>query len=71
MHFLNEKLGEKDAYLVDSNVYIIVMLTLMAAMFGDHAAANAHIDGLRRIVDLRGGMEYLRCNHNLHYKLDR
>ncbi|KAF2799741.1 hypothetical protein K505DRAFT_413483 [Melanomma pulvis-pyrius CBS 109.77] len=71
LHFLNQKLCEEDAFLVDSTVYVIVMLTLMAATFGDSNAAGAHMSGLQRIVKLRGGMEYLRCTPKLHYKLDR
>lgn len=71
LHFLNEKLAHEDAYRDDSNVYVIIMLTLLAVSFGDYVAANAHMDGLRRIVELRGGMEYLQSMPKLHYKLDR
>jgi hypothetical protein len=71
LHFLNKKLAHEDAWLEDSNVYVIVMLTLMAVSFGDYTAAGAHMDGLRRIVELRGGIEYLQSTPKLHYKLDR
>jgi hypothetical protein len=71
LYFLNEKLAQENAWLEDSTVYVIIMLTLMAVSFGDYAAAGAHMDGLRRIVELRGGIEYLESTPKLHYKLDR
>jgi hypothetical protein len=71
LYFLNEKLAQENAWLDDSTVYVIIMLTLMAVSFGDYAAAGAHMDGLRRIVELRGGVKYLESTPKLHYKLDR
>ncbi|KAF2707303.1 hypothetical protein K504DRAFT_492809 [Pleomassaria siparia CBS 279.74] len=71
LYFLNRKLSNERAYLEDPLVYVIVILTLMAATFGDTAAATTHMDGLLQIIHLRGGMEYLREHPGLHYKLDR
>lgn len=71
LSLLNQRLSEKDAHLVDSTVYIILTLALMAGVFGDYAAASTHIAGLQQIVRLRGGVKHLRLNSKLHFKLDR
>lgn len=56
---------------MDSTVYIVINLILMAGILGDLPAARAHILGLRQIVRLRGGFDSLRCNPKMHFKLDR
>lgn len=68
---LNRKLGQRDAYTKDSTLYVVEALTMLAAMTGDWRSASAHIAGLSRIVELRGGWRYLRQRPKLHFKLDR
>jgi hypothetical protein len=68
---LNEKLGEQDAHTNDSTLYVVVTLALLGGVFGDWQAAIAHLAGLRRIVELRGGLKYLEQRPKLHFKLDR
>lgn len=68
---LNDKLCNKDACLLDSTVYTIVTLTLMADLLDDVQAVTTHIAGLRRIMVLRGGLTHLRQHPKLHFKMDR
>ena len=69
LSLLNEKLSDDKAYLLDSTIYVMLCLTVMAGIFGDYAATSAHISGLQRIVHLRGGIDYLRVQPKLHFKL--
>ena len=68
---LNDNLSERDAHLSDANVAIVRILALTAQLFGDHAAAASHLSGLMKIIELRGGVQYLRCNPKLYSKIDR
>jgi len=52
-------------------LYIVMQLALLAAMFGDWSAAAAHVAGLHRIIQLRGGEDFLRTRSKLHFKIDR
>lgn len=67
---LNEKLGNEDAYMLDSTLYTILCLAVMSAMFGDYAAVSAHLMGLKKIIALRGGYGYLQLQPKLQYKLE-
>jgi len=71
LHLLNRKLAERDGYRIDSTVHVVITLALMAGLFGDHAAAQSHMSGLRQIVRLRGGLEQLRRTPKLHFTIDR
>ncbi|KAF2681004.1 hypothetical protein K458DRAFT_392232 [Lentithecium fluviatile CBS 122367] len=68
---LNIKLGEQEAHSKDSTLYVVITLTMLAAWSSDWRAASAHIAGLYKIVELRGGLEYLAQRPKLHFKLDR
>lgn len=68
---LNQRLDTNDACLVDSTMYIVMTLSLLASMFGDHTAANTHMSGLEQIMHLRSGRESLRRNSKLQFKIDR
>jgi len=68
---LNEKLSEHDAHTSDSVLYVVITLAMLGAVFGDWRAASAHIAGLHKIVQLRGGLRYLEERPKLHFKLDR
>jgi hypothetical protein len=68
---LNDKLGKQDAHISDSTLYVVITLAMLGAVFGDWRAVSAHIAGLRKIVDLKGGMMYLEQRPKLHFKLDR
>ncbi|KAK4897731.1 hypothetical protein LTR27_004503 [Elasticomyces elasticus] len=66
---LNHTLGTSWGHHSDAIIWIILTLAWLAAMFGDQAAAATHMAGLRRLVELRGGQEYLRQQPKQHFKL--
>jgi hypothetical protein len=47
---LSQELAKDAARLSPSTIYIIMALAIMAGVFGDHAAAQAHLSGLGKIV---------------------
>ena len=57
--------------LDDSVVQVVLNLSLLAASFGDWGAAVAHFNGLHKIVQLKGGLAFLRARPKMHFKLDR
>ncbi|KAK7416875.1 hypothetical protein QQX98_004933 [Neonectria punicea] len=69
--FLNMKLSDTDTYLVDTTIYVILGLTLLAGMFGEYAVVSTHMAGLRQIIRMRGDIETLRLNPKMHFKIDR
>jgi len=60
-----------DENLNDSVLQVVLNLTLLAASFGDWGAAVAHFNGLHKIVQLKGGLAFLRARPKMHFKLDR
>lgn len=66
---LNEHLSDSAVYLWDSTVAVVVILAMLADVFGDYGAVRAHIAGLQQIIRLRGGLESFRENTKLHIKI--
>ncbi|KAK5700215.1 hypothetical protein LTR17_023124 [Elasticomyces elasticus] len=66
---LNHTLGTSWGRHSDAIIWIILTLAWLAAVFGDQAAAATHMAGLRRLVELRGGQEYLRQQPKQHFKV--
>jgi len=66
---LNEHLSDSAAYLWDSTFAVVVILAMLADVFGDAGAARAHIAGLQRMIHLRGGLESFHQNTKLHIKI--
>ncbi|KAJ0375760.1 hypothetical protein COL26b_006082 [Colletotrichum chrysophilum] len=71
LNYLNENIASKEMAIADSTVATIVTMSMVAEMFGDHAASAAHVAGLRQIVKLRGGIESFRHNLQLFAKICR
>ncbi|KAH0427157.1 hypothetical protein CcaCcLH18_09824 [Colletotrichum camelliae] len=71
LNYLNENIASKEMAVADSTVATIVTMSMVAEMFGDHAASAAHVAGLRQIVKLRGGIENFRHNLQLFAKICR
>ena len=64
LRLLQERLdGSGDRAISDATIMVVVMLGLSAELIGDSGAAEKHVDGLRRIVELRGGLEGLRFDN--------
>ncbi|KAK6358862.1 hypothetical protein TWF696_000042 [Orbilia brochopaga] len=79
MHFVKtvrlvrERLASDDQELLlsDGTVFIILLLAMYALLSGDSATAQHHVEGLRRIVNLRGGIRSFRSNEKLLIELLR
>lgn len=68
--FLNTHLSYDNAVsLQPSTVAVILCLISLADVFGDSAAAEAHLSGLQQIVRLHGGIESYRESTKVHIKL--
>ncbi|KAL7896620.1 hypothetical protein HDV63DRAFT_395216 [Trichoderma sp. SZMC 28014] len=48
----------------DPTIMVVSVLGLTAEVTGDSLAAKQHMEGLRRMVDLRGGLEMLRFDNS-------
>jgi hypothetical protein len=66
---LNKKLADRESCLADTTFFVVLLLGGMAHSLGDLTAAEAHLLGLRRLVDLRGGLQGLRRSYNLYFKV--
>ncbi|KAF2183292.1 hypothetical protein K469DRAFT_635233 [Zopfia rhizophila CBS 207.26] len=71
LSLLQVKMHNEYVYQDESVLQVVINLALLAAVFGDWGPAAAHFKGLRKIVQLRGGLEFLRARPKLHFKLDR
>ncbi|KAH8655511.1 hypothetical protein BX600DRAFT_552864 [Xylariales sp. PMI_506] len=61
---LNERLSDADLTIDDSTVATIISLAIVSALSEDYAAVAAHAAGLRKIIQLRGGLQSFRdCPH--------
>ncbi|CAG7563920.1 unnamed protein product [Fusarium equiseti] len=64
LRLLQERLHSPDENAIsDATIMVVVMLGLSAELIGDSGAAEKHVDGLKRIVELRGGLEGLRFDN--------
>jgi hypothetical protein len=59
-------LGEdKEAKLSDSTIGVVLKLATAAHLIGDYRASKQHMEGLRKMVDLRGGLDVFKGKHPL------
>lgn len=63
--------GQQDLVFSDSTIMVIITLATAAELTGDFAAEENHVDGLLKIVSLRGGVESLNTHNNLQVKVCR
>jgi hypothetical protein len=68
---LREQIDSQDALADESLLYIVGQLGYLESCFGHYKAAFAHFRGLRKIIDMRGGVQLLSRNPKLHFKTDR
>lgn len=68
---LNKQLADPETALSDSTTTVVMAMALIAACFGDLESARIHFAGLRRIIDLRGGIASYRGRPLLQAKLYR
>jgi hypothetical protein len=67
LRLLRERLlGEDDEMKVsDSTISVVSKLAGVAHFNGDYQAAKQHMEGLRKMVDLRGGLDVFKGKHLL------
>lgn len=67
LRLLRERLLQADNQdaLSDNTICVILCLASTARGFGDYEAALFHMAGLRKMVDLRGGLENIRRSPKL------
>ncbi|GKT49709.1 uncharacterized protein ColSpa_09890 [Colletotrichum spaethianum] len=71
LSLLNQNISDKDLALADSTIATVVSMCMVSEVFGDRDSAAAHVKGMRRIVELRGGIETFRHNLQLKIKICR
>ncbi|GKT66260.1 hypothetical protein ColTof3_13599 [Colletotrichum tofieldiae] len=71
LNLLNRNISDKDLALADSTTATVVSMCMVSEVFGDRNGAAAHVRGMRRIVELRGGIESFRHNLQLKVKICR
>jgi hypothetical protein len=59
----------EDSKICDSTVLVVLNLAVHAYVSGDCSSAKHHIHGLRRIVDMRGGIYAFSYNPKLIMEL--
>jgi len=52
--------GDEEAKVSDSTAMVVLMLAMCADFTGDSETSKQHMEGLRKIVDIRGGIEAFR-----------
>ena len=66
LQLLRERISQADkAMLTDSTAAVVLVLTVHAYMAGELESARQHMNGLRKIVDLRGGVASFQENSKL------
>jgi hypothetical protein len=68
---LHTKLDRKDAPYHDSTLLVVISLALLSTVFDDWKATIVHMAGLHRVVELCGGLSFLRQRAKFHYKVER
>ncbi|KAF5020645.1 hypothetical protein F66182_7322 [Fusarium sp. NRRL 66182] len=68
---LQEKLHDREKQLEDVTAAVIMSLAMMADAMEDKQAFEAHSNGLRRIVRMKGGLQAYNDNRQLQIKLCR
>lgn len=71
LRLLREKLADDEARVSDSTLMVILTLAGHSTRLGHHETASGHIKGIRKIVDLRGGVADFKGNAKLLIEIFR
>ena len=71
LQLLRLNLTQGRAAVTDSTLAVVMSLALFSEQRGDLEEAETHMQGLYRLVNLRGGIETLRENYQLQIKICR
>jgi hypothetical protein len=68
---LNHRLsyGDEAEVSSDSTLSVVLALGLYARASNDYSSSRAHVDGLAKLIDMRGGMSSVDLNTKLAYKM--
>ena len=69
MAVLRQLLSAPDSQLTDPTFYIVLALANLACLSGDQRATDTHLNGLLKLIRLRGGMRAL--HPKTQFKIDR
>ncbi len=64
VQILRTRLSQEDeiSKISDATISVVLTLAISAHLSGDHATAKKHMEGIRRMVGLRGGVAALKGN---------
>lgn len=68
LRHLQIRLDDQQQAVELSTTAIVASLAMAAVLTGDHETAAKHMDGLKKIVDLRGGLSSLGEDSMIVYK---
>lgn len=68
---LNDRIADPRWQLADATVGVVSALGLTAIALGDVVTAGSHAKGLRKLLELRGGLHTLNHNRELQIKCCR
>lgn len=71
IELLQGRLVDRKTQLEDVTIATVVSLAMVADAAGDQEGAKAHVNGLRQMVRLRGGIKGMMSNHHIVAKLCR
>ena len=73
VRLLRERLGDEDEQLKlsDNTVMVVLILACHAHRLGQYSVARNHMVGLRKIVDMRGGLATLKHSTKLLIEMFR
>jgi hypothetical protein len=65
---VNQRLATPDA-LAGSSISVVNFLVVREMFRGDRNSAEIHLNGLRKMIALRGGLSVLQDDHSLALKI--
>lgn len=71
LRHLQLDLADGDAAHANSTMAVVVALTTAAAIFGDMASIEMHLNGLQQMMTARGGLESLGSGSMIEHKTQR
>lgn len=71
LSLLSDRLSIGNRAVTDQTIVIVVLLAIAAIIFGDARAARTHVEGFRKMIEVRGGVNKLLPNRDLRYKACR
>jgi hypothetical protein len=69
--FLRERMTDSNLCLQDSTIFAVVFLVHYFSCLRDYKTAMIHMNGLGKIVNLRGSLESFRSKSRLYIKIAR